>query len=190
MQQLTRNKRGLQSDKLLIETINNYPGLSQYELTKKLRWKSGHVDGAIRRLVNENLIAIKGLERNGRLVNLIYPKDCKPSDLIEVPVNLLQFENDEWQNCAFVYALDSTTIGIAGCEIPEWKEYASFTATAPIKKQAEKIVFHIPEKFVSFYNIKRKHKAVSVNDNTLLITISETSSKKRNTPPKRAIFIC
>ena len=102
MQQLTKNKRGLESDKLLLDTIKDYPGLSQYELTKKLRWNSGHVDGAIRRLVNENLIVIKGLERNGRLVNLIYPKDSKPSNLIEVPVNLLQFENEEWRDCAFL----------------------------------------------------------------------------------------
>ena len=182
MQELIRNKRGLQSDKLLIETINNYPGLSQYELTKRLRWKSGHVDGAIRRLVNENLIAIKGLERNGRLVNLIYPKDSKPSSLIEVPLNLLQLQNEEWRDCAFVYALDSTTIGIAGREIPEWKEHACFTGTISIKKQGEKIVLHIPEKFISFYNIERKHKAVSVNGNTLLITISGNLIQEKKYP--------
>jgi hypothetical protein len=115
-------------------------------------------------------------------VNLIYPKDCKPSDLIEVPVNLLQFENDEWCDCAFVYALDSTTIGIAGSEISEWKEHSCFTATMPIKKQGEKIVFHIPPKFVSFYNITRKHKAVSVNDNTLLITISGNLIQEKKYP--------
>lgn len=182
MQQLTKNKRGLESDKLLLDTIKDYPGLSQYELTKKLRWNSGHVDGAIRRLVNENLIVIKGLERNGRLVNLIYPKDSKPSNLIEVPVNLLQFENEEWRDCAFVYALDSTTIGIAGREIPEWKEYACFTEAIHIKKQGEKIVLQIPEKFSGFYNIERKHKAVSVNGNTLLITISGNLIQEKKYP--------
>jgi predicted transcriptional regulator len=68
LQELTRNKRGLESDKLLFETIKDYPGLSQYELAKKLEWESGRVDGAIRRLLNENLILIKSIERNGRLV--------------------------------------------------------------------------------------------------------------------------
>ena len=114
MQQLTKNKRGLGFRQNLIRHHNRLPGLSQYELTKKLKWNSGHVDGAIRRLVNQNLIVIKGFERNGRIVNLIYPKDSKPADLIEVPINLLQLENGQWQDCAFVYALDSTTIGITG----------------------------------------------------------------------------
>jgi predicted transcriptional regulator len=89
----TRNKKGLESDKLLLDTINDYPGLSQYELTKKLGWQSGKVDGAIRRLLNQNQIQIKSIERNGRTVNLVYPKDSKPSNIIEVPANLLQVDN-------------------------------------------------------------------------------------------------
>jgi hypothetical protein len=182
VQQLIKNKRGFESDKLLLSIIKDYPGLSQYELARKLHWNSGHVDGAIRRLVNENLIIIKGLERNGRVVNLIYPKDGKPSNLIEVPVNLLQFENGEWQECAFVYALDSTTIGIAGREIQEWKEYACFTETTPIKKQGQTIVLQIPEKFVGFYSIEKKHKAVSVNGNIILITITGNIINEKKYP--------
>jgi hypothetical protein len=172
MQELARNKRGLESDTLLLKTIQDYPGLSQYELTQKLRWHSGRVDGAIRRLVNEKLIVIKGLERNGRTVNLIYPKDTKPPDIIEVPTNLLQFENGEWLNCAFVYALDSTTIGIAGQEIAEWSEISCFSEEIPIKKENGKIIMQIPFKLARFYKIGRKHRTVSVGGNTVLITIS------------------
>ncbi|MCL4429113.1 MAG: hypothetical protein M1167_00010, partial [Chloroflexi bacterium] len=172
MQELTRNKRGLQSDKLLLETINNYPGLSQYELTKRLDWPSGKVDGAIRRLVNNNQILIKSTQRNGRLVNLIYAKDHKPPNVIEVPISLLQIGNQTWADSAYVYALDSTTIGIAGTEMPEWKEIACFTETTPIKKDKENIVLQIPEKFNRFYNLERKHKVVTVNGNAILITIT------------------
>jgi len=42
----------------------------------------------------------------------------------------------------------------------------------PIRKDEEKIVLQIPEKFSRFYNIERKHKAVSVNGNNILVTIS------------------
>jgi hypothetical protein len=182
MQELTRNKRGLQSDKLLQETINSYPGLSQYELAKRLDWPSGKVDGVIRRLVNKNQILIKNTQRNGRIVNLIYPKDSKPHDLIEVPISLLQLENGAWSDCAFVYALDSTTIGIAGREIAEWKEFACFTETIPLKRQGDKIVLRMTKKFSGFYNIEKKHKVVSINGNTLLITISGTLIEEKKYP--------
>jgi hypothetical protein len=182
MQELTRNKRGIQSDKTLLITVNSQPGLSQYELTKQLDWPSGKVDGAIRRLINNNQIQIKNTQRNGRLANLIYPKDPNPTNIIEVPKNLLQFENEQWSDRAFVYALDSTTIGIAGSQMPEWKENACFKETIHIKKQAETIVLQIPEKFGSFYNIQRKHKTISVNGNTLLITISGNLIQEKKYP--------
>ncbi len=172
MQEFVRNKRGLQSDKILLKAVNGNPGLSQYELTKRLDWPSGKVDGAIRRLINQNLIVIKGSERNGRSVNLIYPKDNKPADVIEIPEKLLQYENGEWQSTAYVYALDSTTIGVAGAEIPEWKENACFTSATQIKKQNQTLVLQIPKKLSTFYNLERKHKVVSLNGNTLLITVS------------------
>jgi hypothetical protein len=182
MQELTRNKRGLESDKLLLDVINDYPGLSQYELTKKLGWQSGRVDGVTRRLLNQKRIQIKSIERNGRIVNLVYPKDSKPSNIIEVPANLLHVGNPTWLDSAFVYALDSTTIGIAGNKMPEWNEVSCFIEKIPIKKQGEKIVLQIPEKFSRFYNIERKHKVVSVNGNNILITISGNIIEEKKYP--------
>jgi hypothetical protein len=172
LQQLAKNKRGIDSDRLLLNIINEYPGLSQYELSRKMKWHSGHVDGAIRRLFNQNLITIKGLERSGRTVNLIYPKDTKPQDIIEVQANFLCFENGEWQDQAYIYALDSTTIGIAGRDIHEWKEYSAFTATIPIKKDDGLIVLQLPQKFKTFYQLQRKHRVVGLSSNTILITVS------------------
>ena len=182
MQERSKNKRGLQSDKLLLDTVTSHPGLSQYELTKRLDWPSGKVDGAIRRLVNKNQLLIKSTPRNGRLVNLIYQKDNKPQNDVTVPASLLQFENGMWLDSAFVYALDSTTIGIAGSEMPEWKEIACFTETTPIKKDKENIVLQIPEKFNKFYNLERKHKAVTVNGNAILITITGNIINEKKYP--------
>ena len=181
MREPTQNKRGKQSDNLLLETVIMYPELSQYEIAKQLKWQNGKVDGAIRRLVNQKLIVIKSLERNGRTVNLIYPRDTTPSDVIDVPVKLLQFENGEWLNRAFIYALDSTTIGIAGCEIPEWKEFAPFKAEIPTR-QKEKIILKIPEKFSRFYGIGRKHATTSIRGNSILITISGNIVKEKKYP--------
>ena len=112
----------------------------------------------------------------------IDPKDNKPTATIEVPTNLVQSANQTWLDYALVYALDSTTIGIAGQEMPDWKEIACFTETIPIKKDKEKIILHIPEKFSRFYNIERKHKVVSVNGNAILITISGNIIEEKKYP--------
>ncbi len=182
MREPTQNKRGKESDNLLLGTVIMCPGLSLYELTKKLNWQSGKVDGATRRLVNQKLITIKSQERNGRTVNLIYPKDTTPSDVVKVPAKLLQFENGEWLDYAFIYALDSTTIGVAGCEIPRWKDSAAFTAEIQVKRQNGKIVLKIPEKFSRFYGIGRRHTATSVNGNAILISISGNIVEEKKYP--------
>ncbi len=182
MQELTRNRRSIQSDKLLIEVISKNPGLSQYELTKRLNWQIGKVDGAIRRLVNENQITIKSTQRNGRLVNLVYPKENQPQSFIAVPTNLLQFTDQNWQDCAFVYALDHVTIGIAGREMPEWAEIACFTETIPIKKVDEMLVLELPVRFSRFYGLERHHRVVSVNGNAVLVTIAGSIVEEKKYP--------
>jgi hypothetical protein len=185
-QQLTkaprRNQRGFRSDEALLCVIREQPGLSQYEIGKKLKWPSGHVDGAIRRLLNENKLFIRVLERNGRRVNLVYSKENKPSNVIEVPEKLLHTGNPTWQDVAFVYALDSTTIGISGSEMPEWNEISCFIEKIPIQKGKEKLVLEIPEKFRRFYDLERKHRVVSLNGNNILITISGNIIEEKKYP--------
>jgi len=182
MKELRRNRRGLQSDEILLEVIRGQPGLSQYEIGKKLKWPSGRVDGSIRRLLNENKVLIRILERNGRRVNLVYPKDDKPSNVVEVPEKLLRTENPMWQDSAFVYALDSTTIGISGREMPEWNEISCFIEKIPIHKREEKLVLEIPEKFRRFYDLERKHRVVSLNGNNILITVSGNIIEEKKYP--------
>jgi hypothetical protein len=182
MKEPKRNKRGYESDKILLRVIIEYPGLSQYELIKKLKWPSGRIDGSIRRLLNEKKIVIKILERNGRRVNLVYPKDGKPSNMIEVPANLLHVGNPTWLDSAFVYALDSTTIGISGQEMPEWREISCFQEEIPIRREDEKVRIQIPEKIKLFYNWERKHRVVSINGNNLLITISGNIIEEKKYP--------
>jgi hypothetical protein len=179
---LKRNKRGLESDEILLAKVKDYPGLSQYELAKKLKWQSGRVDGAIRRLLNEGLIVLKTLERNGRRVNLVYPADLKPASIVEVPEELLRVGNPTWLDSAFIYALDSTTIGISGHEMPEWAEISCFLNKIPIERDNGKVVLEIPENFQRFYNMERKHRVVSINGNNLLITISGNLIEEKKYP--------
>jgi len=177
-----RNKRGKESDKMLLQVIEKHPGLSQYELARKLKWPSGRIDGSIRRLLNANEIFIRVLERNGRRVNLVYPKDQKPSNVIEVPINLLHVGNPIWSESAFVYALDNSTIGISGTEMPEWGEISCFLEEVPVRKGGETIILKIPEKIVRFYNMERKHRVVSINGNTILVTISGDIIEEKKYP--------
>jgi len=179
---IKRNKRGKESDEILLEVIEKYPGLSQYELARKLKWPSGRIDGSIRRLLNANEIFIRVLERNGRRVNLVYPKDQKPSNVVEVPIGLLHTGNPIWSESAFVYALDNSTIGISGTEMPEWEQISCFLEKILIRKDKEKIVMRIPERIVRFYNMERRHSVVSVNGNTILVTVTGEIIEEKKYP--------
>lgn len=179
---MKKNKSGKESDEALLCIIKQYPGLSQYELSRELSWKSGKVDGSIRRLLREKKIFIRVLERNGRNVNLIYSSDYKTSNIIEVPTDLLQVGNPLWLHEAYVYALDSSTIGISGKETEEWKEIACFQEKIPIQRTNEKVTLQIPEKVKQFYNIEKKHAVVSINGNNLLVTISGNIVENKSYP--------
>ncbi|MBS7632230.1 hypothetical protein KEJ15_01215 [Candidatus Bathyarchaeota archaeon] len=182
MTERNQNKAGKKSDDLLLDTIEKNSGLSQYELARKLNWHSGHVDGSIRRLLKTSRIYIRVLERNGRHVNLVYPKDQKPSKVLEVPTELLKVANPVWNDHAFFYALDSSTIGVSGREFPEWKEVSCFLEKVPIQKEDGRIVLQIPENFWRFYNLDRKHRVVSVNGNNILITVSGDIVEEKEYP--------
>jgi len=177
-----RNKAGKKSDSLLLETIERNLGLSQYELGRKLDWHSGHIDGSVRRLLKASQIHIRVIERNGRRVNLVYPKSLKPSNILEVPIELLKVENPIWNDYAFFYALDSSTIGVSGREIPEWKEISCFQERIPIQGEDTKIALKIPENFQRFYDLEKKHRVVSVNGNSLLITVSGNIIEEKEYP--------
>lgn len=184
MMKIEGNKKGKETDEILLETIEDYPGLSQYELARKLNWHSGHVDSSVRRLLKSKKAFLRVVERSGRRVNLVYPSDEKPSNLIEVPSNLLKIGNPSWSSDAFFYALDNSTIGIAGREVDEWKEISCFLEKAPISKgdDEDRILLRIPERFWRFYNLDRKYRVVSVNGNSLLVTVSGDIVEEKNYP--------
>lgn len=179
----TKTVKGKNTDQALLHVVRRYPGLSQYELANKLKWSIGRVDGAARRLLNSKEVYIRVLERNGRRVNLIYPKGERPRDVIEIPESLLETANPTWEEEAFIYALDHVTIGISGREIPDWSEIACFSSRVPLRRgDGDKVSLTIPEKFVHFYNLEKKHRVVFLNGNNVLVTVSGDIIETKNYP--------
>jgi len=147
MSVIKKNKRGEKTDVILAEAIEKYPCLSQYELARKLKWSPGRVNGSIRRLLRSREFILRVVERDGRRVELAYPVDEKPSNLIEIPSELLKAGNPVWNDQAFFYALDSSTIGVSGHEIPEWKALSCFIKAVPLRKEKGKFALAIPAEF-------------------------------------------
>jgi len=179
---MSKYKIGKKSDEALLNIIQQYQGLSQYELSRKLGWTVGKVDGSLRRLLKDKKVIIQVLERNGRTVNLVYSSDYKPSPSIEVPADLLTVGNPLWLNSAYVYALDSSTIGISGKAKDEWKDIACFKEKIPIQRTPEKVTIQLPDKIKNFYNMEKKHVVVSVNGNNLLVTVSGSIVEEKKYP--------
>lgn len=167
-----RNKRGKASDRLLLEAIKEYPGLSIYELAKKLKWTPGRVHGCVGRLLRAQEIFVRVLERTGRRVDLVYPKELEPSNVIKVPAKLLNGGNPKWQEDAFFYALDDSTIGVSGSRVEEWEEVAGFKSRTSVRRGEGEIFLTIPENFAKFYNLDRKAYLTGITGGNLFITIS------------------
>lgn len=169
-----KTEKGRNTDQTLLEIVRRYPGLSQYEIARKLKWTIGRVDGGVRRLLNSGEVYVRVIARaRGRKVNLVYPKGERPVDVIEVPETLLETGNPIWQNEAYIYALDNVTLGISGEPLRDWDEISCFNSKVPIRKGSNgKIFLKIPEKFVHFYNLEKKHKVVFLNGNNILVTVS------------------
>jgi hypothetical protein len=72
---------------------------------------------------------------------------------------------------AFIYALDSSTIGISGKEEPDWREIG-FQDKIVLKTVAGKTIITLPERFLRFYDLRRKHRVVSFNGGHILITVN------------------
>ena len=64
----------------------------------------------------------------------------------------------------------------------EWEEISCFSEKIPIRKGAETAVLQLPEKIVRFYNMERRHRVVSVNGNTILVTVSGEIVEEKKYP--------
>jgi len=163
-------RSGNESNQVLLKTVREHPGLSMYELSQKIGWKIGRVDGCVRRLLNMGRIHVEAIERKGKRTNLVYPKSRKNPSLIEVPARLLG--NPDWKNEAFVYALDSATIGISGKTNDMWDRESCHMEKVDLRRHEEKISLTLPERFFKFYRLDQKHRTVALTGGNILVTVS------------------
>lgn len=172
-------------DDTLLHLIRTNPGLSLYELSKLLGWTIGKTDGTLRRLNNAGKIQITSIERNGRLVTLVYPREHKAKDILEVPKRLLVVGNPLWKDTGHLYALDNSTIGITGEPLKQWRKISCFHEKVPLRNNEDRFSLRIPDRFVSFYNLNAKHFTKTVNGNRIILTIDGTIVGRRPYPARR-----
>lgn len=163
--------RSVAVDESLMRTVRHAPGLSLYELAKLLHWTNGKVDGSLRRLINSKRVLVNAVERDGRRVNLVYPRSTRPHDVVEIPVSLLKLANPVWKDDAFIYALDSTTVGITGTRNPEWEKLACFAEEVKLNPEGKRFLVKLPRQFMDFYHLESKHVTKTINSNNVLLTI-------------------
>ncbi len=152
--------------------IEREPGLSKYELGKELNWTPGKTDGAIKRLLKEERIFIKEIQREGKRVGLIYPAHMRPDEDVSIPLEELEINNPIWMDTAFMYALNMYTIGVTGNLFDQWDDISLFTREISIRKDNDEIRFKFPEEFKRFYELNHKHYNISINGNKVLLIVS------------------
>ena len=166
----------MRNDECIIKFVNKDGRVLQSFQRDKDGWFETSSKGIVRRCTAEQTLShllppLAGVSSAIVKVEKITSKKSSPLKLkpiIEVPTKLLP----TWLNSAFVYGLDSSTIGVSGRAVPEWAEISCFAEETPITRDAEKVVVQIPERIKRFYSFEQKHGVVSVNGNNLLITIS------------------
>ena len=165
-------RTSVERDRFLLTAVRNSPGLSLYELRKLTKWPTGRVDGSLHRLLNGRRILIHSLDRNGRRVNLVYPRQKLRTDLIEIPMKSIKLGNPIWKDHAFFYALDNLSFGVTGERFPDWLKNAAFQAKVKPHHVQKSIRLSIPRRFQEFYHLKNNHTTVTLSDNNVLVTIT------------------
>lgn len=169
---MAKQSRSTLTDNELRETVYANPGLSLYELSRKLGWSIGRVDGSVKRLIDNSDARIRLVERGGRRVNLVFPASSEPDDEINVPVKVLGESSQNWGNSAIVYALDSETIGVSSKFNEQWERKASFRNRAPVTREGDNLKIVLPDEVKSFYKLEGKDIDVKIESSNVVIITS------------------
>jgi hypothetical protein len=62
------------------------------------------------------------------------------------------------------------------------EEISCLLEEVPLRKDKDKIMLTFPEAFWRFYDMQRKHRIISINGNSILVTISADIAEEKKYP--------
>ena len=169
---LARQRVARSLEKTLLVLVTEIPGMSVYELSRKIKRNPSTVHSAIQRLANGNEIVTKTIVRKKGIVKRVYPRNFEfpDSHVITIPKNAIHVENPTWQN-AYVYQLNSESIGISGEPVPEWSEITK-PIIEKVRRQEEGFEVTLPSSLHNFYRLGEKETMLAFVNNKAILTIT------------------
>jgi predicted transcriptional regulator len=170
----TMHAIGQATDSAILAEIVAHPGVTVAEVAEALGWSNGKVDGSVNRLMRKNQVKVKRFLKKGTVVKKIYPSgySATQSNVVEVPREI--FDNSLWGNCAFVYALSRSTIGVTPRENKELAAKALLKERANVEKAERKVWVALSGRFSDFYQLENSETSVSIIGQTVLVTVETT----------------
>ncbi len=170
-----RRNIALVLEKRLLRLVKDSPGLSAYDVSLKIGKPASTVHSAIKRMTSRGELVTKSILRKTGKITLLYPKDYSFPDntLVAIPREVVHLDNPSWLN-AFIYALNSESIGISGDRVPEWESNCLWKEQATVNRERKELLVKLPEKIVNFYQIQKKEMLQVFLENKTLLTIIGT----------------
>jgi len=179
-----RKKSAEKTDEILLNFIQEKPGLPLYQIADEMEWSIGKVQKSLNRLRTKELIKFKRIIAAGRVLKLAIPvglAEAVPSialrssrgKFIEIPFDMISSEH--WRESARVYGLDRITMGIATGYVKEWEEKSTFKEETPIKFVEQSLIIQVPTNISRFYLLENSKYAISSvpEGNKIIVTVEK-----------------
>jgi len=170
-----RREVALALEKKLLLLVKKSPGLSAYDVSLKMRKPPSTVHSAIKRMTEKGELVTRNILRKTGKITLLYPPGYSLPDntLIEIPREVVDVRNPSWLD-AFIYALNSESIGISGESVPEWESNCLWKEKAKVDREQKELLVKLPAKIANFYQIQKKEVLQVFLNNKTLLTITGT----------------
>jgi len=167
-------KKGMETDKIVLDEVKNKSGLGIREIANKLKWTNGRVDGSINRLLQQNKVRVRHFLKRGVLVKKVYPIDyvLSPHEEFIIPRELV--DDDLWKKNVFAYAISRSTIGLSPIPSVEWKKTSLIHEEAEVLFEKDVLHLNLPESIVDFYNLDNSETSLSLIGNSAIISVEAT----------------
>jgi hypothetical protein len=170
---LARKNMADRLDKKLLVFVNESPGLSVYDLSKKVKRHPSTIHSAVNRLSFQHLVATRTVLRKEGKIKRVYPPNFKFGSSHEVvfPKQTVRIGNPSWQQ-AYIYKLSAESIGVAGERVPDWDERSEPIVQAPEHSDDSSMRVHLPDEIYNFYDLDRKETLLAYINNRAILTIT------------------